>query len=170
MEFFLDVDGDKRFEVEFDGNAVRMKFICGENELVFHPQAFQKLVMMSIETSSALLQLLQGFPVLLRERLFHNVYLYVRSPCHMVHIQKFAGSYGILSPTNEGIALSTLEWLKLLDIITQLKNAHVVFNFENLCLQYHSSQEEKEQCYNCHSDVVPSCGIFQQNYAQNHNH
>ena len=166
MQFFLNATGDKSLEVVFTNEGVRMKFICGSQELDLHPQAFQKMEALSLETSSSLLQLLQGFPVLLRKRLFHNVFLYIRPPCHMVHIQKFVSSYGVLFPTSEGIAMTTSEWLKLLDVIIQLKNAHAIFNVPNMCFRQHSSTGEKEQCYNCHSDGFPTNGVFAQ--SQNH--
>ena len=156
MFFKLDTDGTKRFEVTFADDCVLMKFLTPQNELVLHPKAYQRIVEMRLRISRTLIDVLGGELVYFRKRLFHSVYVVVEHPYECIQIRKFNTDSGLFYPSNNGISMSPLQWLKFLDIVSELEELHPIFQAPNMCPVLHHNQEEVHNCYNCHSDNTSS--------------
>ena len=152
MNYELDSTGHRRLEIEIADEIVNIKLYCGEHTLFIHPQAFEKLYGIRHTICSALVGILMGYNLTTKKRLFKHVYMYFNFPCQNVHIREFNKINGILHPTNHGIALPPNSWLKLFDIMEDLKRENPIFNLHNLCSKNHQTDEEKKNCFNCQPD------------------
>ena len=152
MLFDFDNNGFKQFEVVFTPERIKMKFHSGDISLILHPQAFQKISQHRLEISNKLIDILGGESSNLKLKLFHDVYLTVQFPYECVQIRRFNREFGLLYPTNDGISLNPLQWVKFLDVIKELETSHPIFTSVNICPLLHQNQEDQDNCYNCHAD------------------
>ena len=148
MLFNFDDDGFKQFEVVFSPERVKMKFHAGDSTLLLHPQGFQRISKNRLQISNKLINILGGCSTNLKLKLFHDVYLTVQFPYECVQIRRFCREFGLFYPTNDGISLNPVQWIKFLDIIKELEESYLIFTNINICPLLHQNEEDQVNCYN----------------------
>ena len=95
---------------------------------------------------------LMRIPVDYTVRLFKNTYVFMKSPCALLHVVRADYSAESDETIIKGISLNLQQWSHFCELADHLSECCPQFSHTNLCWEEHANQEDSLTCPNCRPD------------------